>query len=180
MTDPYRLVVLVGSVREGRFGPTIAHWFVDRARRRPDIEVDTVDLLDVAGGLGERLAAADAVVVVTPEYNHSYPGPLKTAIDETGREWRAKPIGFVSYGGLSGGLRAVEHLRPVFAELGATTLRDTVSFHGPWERFDGDGVLRDPAGENGAADVVLDELGWWARTLRAMRAERTSAGAAVV
>ena len=82
-----------------------------------------------------RLAAADAFVVVTPEYNHSYPAPVKTLIDWHFTEWQAKPVGFVSYGGMSGGLRAVEHLRGVFAELHAVTVRDTVSFHGAWDRF---------------------------------------------
>ncbi len=67
-------------------------------------------------------------VVVTPEYNHSFPGPLKAAIDRHVTPWQAKPVGFVSYGGISGGLRAVEHLRQVFAELHAVTVRETVSF----------------------------------------------------
>jgi hypothetical protein len=74
--------------------------------------------------------AADAFVVVTPEYNHSYPASLKHAIDMAHGEWNTKPVAFVSYGGISGGLRAVEALRLVFAELHATTIRDTVSFHG--------------------------------------------------
>jgi NAD(P)H-dependent FMN reductase len=180
-TEPYRLAVVVGSIREGRFGPTVAGWFAARAARRAGIDVDVVDLADPTAGFGDRIAAADAVVVVTPEYNHSFPGPLKAAIDDTGREWRAKPVAFVAYGGLSGGLRAVEALRPVFAELHATTIRDTVSFHGAAERFDADGDPRDAGAANGAADVLLDELGWWARTLRAMRHERSVApsGAAV-
>jgi NADPH-dependent FMN reductase len=64
----------------------------------------------------ERIAAAEAFVVVTPEYNHGYPAPLKALIDSSGAEWYAKPIAFVSYGGISGGLRAVEQLRLVFGE----------------------------------------------------------------
>lgn len=84
----------------------------------------------------KRIAAADAVLIVTPEYNHSFPGPLKTSIDSLRDEWKAKPVGFVSYGGIGGGLRAVEALRLVFAELHAVTVRDTVSFHNPWSRFE--------------------------------------------
>jgi len=62
-----------------------------------------------------------AFVVVTPEYNHGYPAPLKSLIDSVGREWQAKPVAFVSYGGVSGGLRAVEQLRQVFAKLHMVT-----------------------------------------------------------
>ena len=105
---------------------------------------------------------------MTPEYNHSYPAPLKQAIDLSRGEFARKPVAFVSYGGLSGGLRAVEHLRPVFAEVRAATIREAVSFHGAWERFDADGRPHDAAA-NTAAEVMLDDLAWWATTLRAGR-----------
>lgn len=180
-SEPLRTVVIIGSTREGRFGPTVAQWFVEQARTRADLDIDVLDLADVdlPDRLGSeapqlatespRLAAADAFVVVTPEYNHSYPAPLKTLIYWHHREWQAKPVGFVAYGGMSGGLRAVEHLRGVFAELHATTVRDAVSFHGAWDRFDTDERPIDPAGCNAAAKVLLDQLGWWGHALRAAR-----------
>jgi NAD(P)H-dependent FMN reductase len=169
----FRLAVIIGSVREGRFGPTVAHWFTTRARGRPDLTVDVLDLADTdLAHLTPSLAAADAFVVVTPEYNHSYPGALKNAVDGHNKEWHAKPVGFVSYGGLSGGLRAVEHLRVVFAELHAVTVRNTVSFHGASARFDADGNPIDPEGCDTAATLLLDQLTWWARALRDARAER--------
>src|SRR3954454_11066775 len=123
-----------------------------------------------------RLEAADAFVVVTPEYNHSYPASLKNAIDWHRTEWTAKPVAFVSYGGLSGGLRAVEHLRQVFAELHATTVRDTVSFHNAGASFDDEGQLRDPSGPDAAAKTMLDQVVWWGRTLREGRAARPYGG----
>ncbi|GAA0409600.1 FMN reductase [Acrocarpospora corrugata] len=180
------VAVIVGSVRDGRFGPTVANWFVGEAAHRDDVRVDLIDLAEVPLGasapsmsppaevlasLGEltpRLAAADAFVVVTPEYNHSYPAALKNAIDWHNAQFHAKPVAFVSYGGLSGGLRAVEHLRLVFAELHAVTTRDTVSFHGAWQQFDGDG-LKEPEGPADAAKKLLDQLTWWARVLRDAR-----------
>ncbi|MFG1886383.1 NADPH-dependent FMN reductase [Micromonospora sp. NPDC049051] len=184
-TQRLRLAVIVGSTRQGRFGPVVAEWFVDQARRHDGFEIDVVDLTEVdlppsLGGFGAprpaavealapRLAAADAFVVVTPEYNHSYPASVKIAIDWYRDEWRAKPVGFVSYGGVSGGLRAVEHLRLVFAELHATTVRDTVSFHSCWERFDESGTPVEPQGCNNAAKTVLDQLGWWGWALRDAR-----------
>ncbi|GAB4051530.1 NADPH-dependent FMN reductase [Catellatospora paridis] len=172
-----RLAVVIGSVRPERFGPTVAHWFVGETRQRDDVQVDLIDLAadptsptTESSGLAHRLAAADAFVVVTPEYNHSYPAALKNMIDSHGREFHAKPVAFVSYGGLSGGLRAVEHLRPVFAELHTVTTRDTVSFHGAWKQFDGAGQPKDPAAPAAAAGRLLDQLTWWARALQAAKA----------
>ncbi len=124
------------------------------------------------------MAAADAFVVVTPEYNHSFPAALKHAIDLADAEWRAKPVGFVSYGGMAGGLRAVEQLRLVFAELHAATVRDCVSFHGARERFGADGRPKDPAGCGAAAKKMLDRLAWWAEALRAARWTAAYPGAA--
>lgn len=168
---PIKLAVIVGSVRDGRFGPTVANWFVDRANEHGDFDVDVIDLSDTEIPEKERMAAADAFVIVTPEYNHSFPGPLKTAIDAFKVEWNAKPVGFVSYGGLSGGLRAVEALRPVLAELHAVTVRGTVSFHMAWEQFDDNGQ---PKGEaaNVAAKSLTDQLAWWAHALRDAKVDR--------
>ena len=109
---------------------------------------------------------------MTPEYNHSFPAPLKNVIDWHFTQWQAKPVGFVSYGGISGGLRAVEQLRQVFAELHAVTIRDTVSFHGVWAQFDSDGRPNDAARYEKAARTMLDQLAWWGRTLREGRAKR--------
>jgi NAD(P)H-dependent FMN reductase len=185
---PLRLAVIIGTTREGRFGPTVAEWFVEEARQRSDLAIDVLDLADTAlpdrltawdapqpgevTAVTPRLAAADAFVVVTPEYNHSYPAPLKTLIDWHMQEWQAKPVAFVSYGGMGGGLRAVEHLRGVFAELHAVTVRDTISFHGAWARFDGDNRPIDATECSAAVKAMLDQLTWWAEALRTARATR--------
>lgn len=188
-TTPIRLCVIVGSTRDGRFGPTVATWFAGLAAQRDDFEVDVVDLADhplptvisanpdpVGGAaLGEvmpRIEAAEAFVVVTPEYNHSYPAALKNAIDWHNTQWHAKPVAFVSYGGMSGGLRAVEALRLVFAELHAVTIRATVSFHGAWSQFGPDGEPVDPESCTTAVKSQLDQLAWWATTLREGRERR--------
>lgn len=171
--DDLGLAVIVGSVREGRFGPVVAEWFAGQAKQREDLSVEVIDLADTpipSTSFTSRIGAADAFVVVTPEYNHGYPGPLKSAIDSVGREWRAKPVGFVAYGGLSGGLRAVEQLRAVFAELHTITIRETVSFHGARGQFDELGAPRNPGAVNTAATILLDQLVWWARTLQHARA----------
>jgi NAD(P)H-dependent FMN reductase len=184
--EPLQLAVIVGSVRDGRLGPAIAAWTADQARRCGDWNVDVIDLAGIDlpmvlpdfGGtptpaairalqtLTPRLEAAEAFVVVTPEYNHSFPASLKNAIDWHNRQWHAKPIAFVGYGAISGGLRAVEQLRLVFAELHAVTIRDTVSFQHAWGQFDANGQPTDPDGCTAAAKIMLDRLTWWARTLR--------------
>ncbi|WP_020660590.1 NADPH-dependent FMN reductase [Amycolatopsis benzoatilytica] len=182
---PVRLAVLVGSAREGRFAPTVLRWFLRETGRHGGFETDVLDVAEVALPLAmtgrgaepvaARLAAADAFVVITPEYNHSYPAALKNVLDWFHGEWHAKPVAFVSYGGISGGLRAVEHLRPVFAELHAVTVRETVSFHGAHGRFDQNGEPVDPAAGT-AAKALLDQLEWWARALQDARGVRAYPG----
>ncbi|MEU9998383.1 NADPH-dependent FMN reductase [Streptomyces sp. NPDC048370] len=186
-STPLKLAVVVASNREGRFAPVIADWFRARLAERADFTVDVVDLADVdlptalsyepSAAVRAELAkvspvldAADAFVVITPEFNHSFPASLKSLIDWHFGEWQAKPVGFVSYGGMSGGLRAVEQLRLVFAEMHAVTIRDTVSFHNAHGHFDEDGRHKDPAGPDAAAKSLLDQLAWWARSLRDAKA----------
>jgi NAD(P)H-dependent FMN reductase len=170
--DPIQLEVITGSTRGGRFGPVVADWFIRQATPREDLTVGALDLAERPPDFAGRIGASDAVVVVTPEYNHSFPGPLKSAIDSLSKQWWAKPVGFVSYGGLSGGLRAVEHLRVVFAEVHAITVRETVSFHLARGKFDADGEPIDPIGPATAATTLLDQLVWWARAVRAARAQQ--------
>ncbi|MBM7775584.1 NAD(P)H-dependent FMN reductase [Actinokineospora baliensis] len=188
-TPVSRVAVIIGSVRKGRFGPTAAKWFAERAAAHDDVELDIIDLVDfdlptvltdtpaqdVKAKLGEldtRLTAADAFVVITPEYNHSYPASLKAFIDWHFTHWRAKPIGLISYGGQAGGLRAVEHLRQVFAELHAVTIRDSISFYNYPDQFNADGTLKDPAAAEAAAKTLLDQLTWWSLALGEARAKR--------
>ncbi|MFG2769034.1 NADPH-dependent FMN reductase [Streptomyces sp. NPDC048350] len=188
-STPLTLAVVVASNREGRFAPVVADWFRTRVAERADFTVEVVDLADVAlptalshhpdataraelAKVSPVLAAADAFVVLTPEYNHSFPAPLKSLIDWHYTEWQAKPVGFVSYGGISGGLRAVEQLRQVFAEMHAVTVRDTVSFHNAHGHFDEDGRHKDPTGPDAAAKTMLDQLAWWAHALRDAKSVR--------
>ncbi|MFJ6746598.1 MULTISPECIES: NADPH-dependent FMN reductase [unclassified Streptomyces] len=179
----YTLAVIVGSTRDGRFAPVIANWFTRHTESHPHIDVDVIDLDTVRPyelrygseeyeSFAKRIDEADAFVVITPEYNHSFPAPLKHAIDLLHPQWQAKPVGFVSYGGISGGLRAIEQLRLVFAELHATTVRETVSFAMAGNLFDDQGQLHDPAPAAQAADAMLHQLTWWAVALREARTVR--------
>ncbi|MET9555391.1 NAD(P)H-dependent oxidoreductase [Streptomyces sp. NPDC006645] len=185
-STPLRVAVIIGSTREGRLGDAIGRWFVERAAKREELAVSVVDLADFdfpahypdrvtepMADFTAEVGRAEAFVVVTPEYNRSFPASLKQAVDFAYDEWQTKPVAFVSYGHGSGGLYAVEGLRPVFTELHTVTLRNGVSIN----LFDcGDDVLDvDAATEerrDRAASVLLDQLVWWGLALREARGAR--------
>ncbi|MCM0676610.1 NAD(P)H-dependent oxidoreductase [Micromonospora phytophila] len=176
-----RLAVIIGSTREGRMGEQLGHWFVEQAKRHDQLTVTVVDLADydfpasypaeptpAMRSFVAQVSRADAFVVVTPEYNHSFPASLKQAIDYAYDEWQAKPVGFVSYGCRSVGLHAVDQLRTVFTALHAVTVRDTVGVDllcGETTPLATDQLRRD-------ARVLLDQVCWWGLTLREGRAAR--------
>jgi NAD(P)H-dependent FMN reductase len=188
--NTHRLAIIVGSVREGRFGPVIAAWVADLAGKYGGFEVDVVDLADfdiplelpaespkyageayprpaAMAPLTAALARADAFILVTPEYNHSYPASLKAAIDWHFTQWTAKPVAFVSYGGAAGGRHAVLHLENVLNELHAVTIRDGLAFPNYFNAWQ-DAQPMDPRAPEFAA-IMLEQLAWWARALRAAR-----------
>lgn len=178
-----RIAVIVGSTREGRVGDAIARWFVDRVKQRGDLDIVVLDLaeFDFPDRYPEEatpqmttftsaIDRADGYVVVTPEYNRSFPASLKQAIDFAYDEWHAKPVGFVSYGCRSRGHYAVEALRVVFTELHTVAVRDEVAIDLLAVR--GDGTPRDRAVLDAAVMTMLDQLTWWARALREARAAR--------
>jgi len=182
MDDKIKLALIYGSARKGRFCDTVVNWVAGEIASHGGFAVNRIDPAvelahertdgEAAPGartLWHRLAEADAFLIVTPEYNHGYPAPLKSLIDSVGAEWHAKPVAFVSYGGVSGGLRAVEQLRQVFAELHTVTIRDAVSFAGAWEQFDEKGNLLTPDRYQRSMGVLLSRLEWWAAALRAAR-----------
>ncbi|MDR0344835.1 MAG: NAD(P)H-dependent oxidoreductase [Nocardiopsaceae bacterium] len=190
MSGKRKLVIVIGSVRQGRFGPVVASWVAGQARMHGGFDVEVADLADAeiplslpevppkfagdsyprpAGmaSLTSSLVEADAFILVTPEYNHGYPASLKAAIDWHFTQWTAKPVAFVSYGGAAGGRHAVLHLENVLTELHAVTIRDGLAFpdyFATWE----EGQPRDPEAP-GYAKAMLDQLAWWASALSAAR-----------
>lgn len=182
MATDLRLALVYGSAREGRFCDVVGAWAQRRIARHGGFQTDRIDPAEwplwpgpgradeaQLQSLRQRLHAADAFVIVTPEYNHGYPAALKALIDACYEPWRAKPVTFVSYGASSGGLRAIEQLRQVFGELHAATLRDCVSLAHAWRQFGPDGELREPQAAHAAMDTALARLRWWALALRNAR-----------
>ena len=190
---PVPIAVIVGSTRDDRIGGRVAEWFVGEVEAHGGFVVNVIDLAaledvlpehlpaghpargdypDEVRPFADRIAAADGVVLVTPEYNHGYPGSLKNAIDLVNAEWRAKPVAYVSYGGLSGGMRAVEQLRQVMVELHTVSVRDAVAIQFAGRSFRKGTAPDDPEGM--IADGVralLRRLDWWARVLARARAD---------
>jgi NAD(P)H-dependent FMN reductase len=180
-SDPLRMAVVIGSNRDGRFGTIVARWFLRVISDIDGLDIDVIDLadLDLHTRIGidppetmqsafPRVAAADAFVFITPEYNHSFPASIKSFIDLHVEQWSGKAIGFVSYGGIAGGLRSVEALRLVFASLNAATVRNTVSFANAWDQFT-DGTPSNPERSAHAANSLVQQLKWWGHALRNAR-----------
>ncbi|MGK6312452.1 NADPH-dependent FMN reductase [Neorhizobium sp. DT-125] len=180
MQAKFTLALVYGSAREGRFCDTVVDWLLARLPQMLAADIVIVDPADLIAEsrivraeaesrIARDLASADAFLIVTPEYNHGYTAALKELIDSFYRPWWGKPVAFVSYGGISGGLRAIEQLRQVFAELGAATIRETLSFTHAVERFDENGNLRDPERTIRQLERLAKQLSWWAVTLKAGR-----------
>ena len=160
------LTVVDGTRPGGVAGTRLVRWFVRQAQTDGRADVRTVDAQADPGSFRDCIASSDAIVIVTPEYNHSFPGWLKSAIDALRVEWATRPVGFVTHGGRSGGLRAAEQLRLVFAELHAMTIRETLGFANAHEIFDDNGTAQDPNLDT-AHQQFLDVLYWWADAVRA-------------
>lgn len=168
---PMKLMIILGSVRPQRVGLHVALWAHELVTETTDSEIDFVDLaeldlpfMDEPGHPRDqqytkthtrlwsaRVQAADAVLIVTPECNRSYSPALKNAIDFLHHEWAGKPVGFVSYGGLAGGTRGVEGLRPVLASLGMVRAKTNIAIRYVTEQMHDDFFV---ASETQRADLV--------------------------
>jgi NAD(P)H-dependent FMN reductase len=183
------LTIIIGSTRPGRAGAAIAQWFAARAKNHGGFDVTVVDLAEVDLPLLDEpnhprlrqytqqhtkdwsaiIDAADAFVFVTPEYNYGYPAALKNAIDYLHHEWLHKPVGFVSYGGVAAGTRAVQQLKQVVTTLRMLPVFDSVNIPFHTQFLDSDGVLRPNEVMDKAADAMLDELVRTEAALRPLR-----------
>jgi NAD(P)H-dependent FMN reductase len=191
------LTVIIGSTRPGRAGLPIAEWFVERARQRGGFDVEVADLAEIALPLVDepnhprlrryvhqhtkdwsaRIESADAVVMVTPEYNYGYPAAVKNAIDYLHQEWQYKPVGFVSYGGVAAGTRAVQQLKQVVTTLKMVPVAESVNIPFHVSLMDEDGRFEGTEVVAQAADAMLDELARVEAALRPLRGETVQAAA---
>ncbi len=183
-----KLKIILASTRQGRKGPAVAHWINDVAKADGRFDVELLDLAEVGLPFMDEpnhprlrkyvhdhtkawsavIDSADAFIFVMPEYNYGYCAPLKNALDFVFQEWHHKPVGLVSYGGVSGGLRGTQLLKPVL-----TALQLTIAGEIPIPFFqnfiDGNDVFKPNDVLENAAPKMLDGIVKWAGVLAPMR-----------
>ncbi|MEU3733878.1 NAD(P)H-dependent oxidoreductase [Streptomyces sp. NPDC033538] len=190
-----KLEIIVASTRPGRLGPSVAHWIESEAATHGGFdEIEVVDLAEVNlpfmnephhPRLGRytqphtrewsaKVAEGDAFVFVMPEYNYGYNAELKNAIDYLHSEWRYKPVGMVSYGGVSAGTRAVQMIKQVVTTLKMTPVFEAVSIPFVQQFIDDDRRLLPNDVMTSSAKAMLDELVRFTEALRPLRAPAAS------
>jgi len=188
-----RVAIITGSTRPARNNLAVAAWVLREAQKRKDAEFELVDIADYDLPLldepmppmlgqyahahtriwSEKIKSFDAFVFVTPEYNHGTSGALKNAIDYLGREWQNKAAAFVSYGGHGNGVRAVEHLRLVMAELMVATVRAQVALS-LFTDFEGFRTFKPGPQRESEVHTMLDQVIAWGRALKTVREPQTT------
>jgi NAD(P)H-dependent FMN reductase len=184
------LQIIIASTRPGRVGLPVAQWFVGRARDQGQFDIDVADLAEInlpfldepnhprlrqytkqhTKDWSARVDGADAFVIVLPEYNYGMPATIKNAIDFLHYEWSYKPVGFVSYGGISAGTRSVAQLKQVVSTLKMFPLTEAVSIPFVHQFIDDAGAVNANETMEQASDALLKELLRVERALRALRA----------
>jgi NAD(P)H-dependent FMN reductase len=192
-----RLHVIIGSTRPGRAADLVAPWVINRARSHGAFDVEVLDLRDwplpifaetfetvgdfndptysspLVRSWNHKIAEADAFLVITPEYNHSVPAVLKNAIDSVfvSFAFRNKPIAAVGYsGGISGGVRAIEHLAQIAVEAEMMPLRTVTILPQVFEAFTPSQQPVNPVADI-SLRISLDDLEWWSDVLERARAD---------
>ncbi|MGE4370912.1 MAG: NADPH-dependent FMN reductase [Burkholderiaceae bacterium] len=183
------LHVIVCSTRPGRIGPPIAHWFSRFAAEHGKFNVKLVDLADFnlpvfdepnhprlqkyehdhTKAWSASVNQADAFVFVTPEYNYCPPPSLINALNYLSREWAYKPCGFVSYGGVSGGLRSAQQAKQLVTTLKMMPMPEGVAVPMAWDNLDEQKTFTATDPVRSSAAVMLDELHKWAGALKTLR-----------
>src|SRR5437879_5771211 len=182
-----KIGIIVGSTRPGRKAAAVATWVHDILKSRKDAVFEIVDIEDYKLPLldetvsptmhqyskphtktwSEKIASLDAFIFVTPEYNHATSAALKNAIDFLFKEWNNKAAGFVGYGG-AGGVRAVEHLRLVMAEVQVATVRNQVALSLITD-FENYTKFKPAPHHDRSVNHMLDQLIAWGGAMKALR-----------
>lgn len=184
------LDIIVCSTRPGRVGPAVAHWALDTALAHGQFEPRLVDLASFqlpvfdepehprlqqyqhahTKAWSASVNAADAFVFVLPEYNFGPPSALVNAFNYLAREWHYKPAGFVSYGGISGGLRAVQMTKQMLSTLKVVPMLEAVVIPNVAQQLNADKAFVPTEFHATSSKVMLDELYRWTQALKTLRA----------
>ena len=178
-TRPLFIPVILGTTRKGRASENVARFVFGEVQKHEGVETELIDIrelnfpTDDAGeaikdaNFSAAMKRADGLVIVTPEYNHGYPGMLKHALDTNLKEYIHKAVGIcgVSAGGF-GGTRVIEAMLPVMRELGLVTIFWDGNFSGAQQLFDDAGNMKDRAAHEKRMDKFIRELIWMSKVLR--------------
>lgn len=184
-----KLQVIICSTRPGRIGPSVAQWFHEFAREQGGFDCELVDLADFnlpvydepnhprlqkyehehTKAWSASVARADAYVFVIPEYNFCPPPSFMNAVNYVYNEWNYKPCGFVSYGGVSGGLRSAQLAKQLVNTVKMMPMVEGVMVQMPWELLDENRAFRAGDHHTGSATTMLEELAKWAQALKTLR-----------
>ncbi|RYY56952.1 MAG: NADPH-dependent oxidoreductase [Chitinophagaceae bacterium] len=185
----HKIKIITSTTREGRKGVIIANWITELVKGMADVEAELLDLAEINLPLmdepnhpkmkqykhphtlawSRKIEEADGFIIVLAEYNYGFPAPIKNALDYLFQEWQHKPVGFVSYGGASGGLRSTQMLKQVVTTLSMIPLVEQVAlsfftkYINEQSRFVADATIEKAAG------TMLSELHRWMTILRPMR-----------
>jgi NAD(P)H-dependent FMN reductase len=183
------LRIIIGSTRPGRVGPSVAAWIADRARDHGGFDVQVTDLAELNLPLLDEpnhprlgqytkqhtrdwsalVAASDAFVFVTPEYNYGFNAALKNAIDYLHAEWQHKVAGVVSYGGVAAGTRATQMLKQVLTAVKIMPVPEAVNIPFVAQHIDQDRRFKSTELIDASATAMLDELLRWTESLAPLR-----------
>lgn len=186
--DKIRLGLIIGTTRPGRLSEPISRWLLTHLENDDRFDVTVLDLAEINLPLfdephhprmqryehehtkawSRQIAAQDAFIFMTAEYNNSFPAALKNALDYLSLEWQNKPASVVSYGGISAGIRAAEHLKPVLGALGMKLTPNSVMIPFHFQRIDDAGFHATEI-EDASVRNALNDLADWHRTLRPLR-----------
>ena len=188
----FYIPIILGSTRRGRQSAKVARFVAERMQKHERIETEILDLLDYdfpmleerlrlrddapAGVVefGGRIARADSVVIVSPEYNNGYPGVLKNALDYFGPEYKRKPVAIVTVsGGGFGGLNALAQLRLVTLGMGAFPIPASLPFSRVQDVFAEEGTLKDAAYEK-RTDAFIAEVLWFTEAIVTQKTKATA------
>jgi len=186
------LKIIIASTRPGRKGPALGNWINEIAKKHGAFEVKLIDLKEVnlpfidepnhprfqkyehehTKAWSREIDAADAFIFVTPEYNFGFPATLKNALDFVFNEWGYKPVGFVSYGGVSGGTRAVQMLKQVVTAQRMMPIPESINVPFFTKFINENGQFIPEEGLEKAATGMLDELAKWTEAMAPMRVKK--------
>ena len=186
---PVKVGIIIASTRPGRVGLSVGQWVSERAAEHAGFEVKVLDLAEInlpfmdepnhprlrqyihqhTKDWSAAIDDLDAFVFVHPEYNYGMTAPLKNALDYLNQEWQYKPVGLVSYGGLSGGTRAAQMIKQVVTTLKMMPLTEAVAIPFVNQYLDDEQRFQPTESMENSLEMMFKELGRWAVALQSMR-----------